>query len=309
MKRMIYGLILISCCAIFLLLRLLFYKKQVQSIVNQLEHYQTKETDMKIAVSVTNKLLERLAYNINGVIDKKRETTASKIRMERSLKEAIAGMSHDLRTPLTAIIGYLQLVENEDLSEEQRKEYLHIAHKRAIRLQKLINNFFALSVAEADDYPLNLETVKLNSIVQETLLSYYDEFQAANIEPHIELVDKDIFVMADEVACKRVIENILLNAIQHSTLGHQTEESPLTIQLGVEQQQAQLTVQNNVKDQIDIADNKLFERFYTGDHTRAGHGGLGLTIVQSLMTKMQGQVIAEVKDRKFIITCLWKKAR
>lgn len=228
--------------------------------------------------------------------------------METALKEAISGMSHDLRTPLTAIIGYLQLVDNDDLSENERAEYLRIAQKRAIHLQKLINNFFALSVVETDDYPLRLETLKLNSIIQEAILSYYDEFQAANIEPHIELSSEDIYINADQVACKRVIENILLNAIRHYTTNNEREEPLITVQLRTDHELAIVEVKNRMKDTTTIQKEKLFERFYTGDRTRAGHGGLGLTIVQSLMAKMNGHVMINIEDGQFVITCTWKLA-
>src|SRR5699024_4250166 len=130
------------------------------------------------------------------------------------LKHAIAGMSHDLRTPLTSITCYLQLLENNQLSTEKRNEYLQIAQNQSVRLQKLINDFFTLSVIDSSDHPVHLERNEINTLVKESLLTFYDQFHAKQIDLVTNLTHEVCLVMVDEQACRRILENIFSNIIQ-----------------------------------------------------------------------------------------------
>jgi len=268
-------------------------------MVDQLEWYRLGDSEMKIALSLTDQLLELLSSEINGIIDMEKEANAGRIRVERELKSAISGMSHDLRTPLTAIIGYMQLVEQPDLPEEERREYLSIAVQRALRLQQLIQNFFSLSVVEADDYPLKLERIPLSQEIKDMLLSYYDQFQEKGEQPDID-IQENITINSDQIACKRVIENVILNAIQHA-------EGAVTISLCMNERtgKAIFSVQNEV-DNEHINPDRLFNKFYTGDETRQYSGGLGLVIVKSLMEKIDGTVDVQVNGKMFEVICKWE---
>lgn len=213
-------------------------------------------------------------------------------------------MSHDLRTPLTAIIGYLQLLEKEKLSENERA-YLAAAHQRAQHLEKLINNFFALSVVETNGDNFTLTKVNLVGLVQEVAFAYYDDFQDLSIEPQFKLAKEPVSVLADEAASYRVIENINLNALQHSTLHSLHDDAHFKFELMTKENWAILSVTNTIaKESIDAG--KVFQRFYTGDISRKNKGGLGLTIVKSLMEKMDGEVDGLIKDELFTIVCRFK---
>lgn len=291
-----------SICTIVFLIRLIQERKQIREITSQLKDYNKQATEMKVNISLSNKHLEALAAEINQTIAGRVEANANTHRVERELKQAIAGMSHDLRTPLTSIIGYMQLMNNQELDESQKDEYLEIAQKRAIRLQKLLNDFFALSIVDSEDYPINLEAANINALVKETLLSYYDQFEAMNLQPTVKLTNEELVVLIDEHACKRILENLLSNATQHSA-GN--------IRVSLEQQgnEAVLIIKNRVNHAKQIREDKLFERFYTTDQTRQSSRGLGLTIVQSLMNRQDGEITAEVQGEDFIITCKWNMAK
>lgn len=291
-----------SICTIVFLIRLIQERKQIREITSQLKDYNKQATEMKVNISLSNKHLEALAAEINQTIAGRVEANANTHRVERELKQAIAGMSHDLRTPLTSIIGYMQLMNNQELDESQKDEYLEIAQKRAIRLQKLLNDFFALSIVDSEDYPINLEAANINALVKETLLSYYDQFEAMSLQPTVKLTNEELVVLIDEHACKRILENLLSNATQHSA-GN--------IRVSLEQQgnEAVLIIKNRVNHAKQIREDKLFERFYTTDQTRQSSRGLGLTIVQSLMNRQDGEITAEVQGEDFIITCKWNMAK
>lgn len=296
---MIYIAVIISVCTIVFLIRLIQERMQIREITSQLKDYNKKATEMKVNISLSNKHLEALAIEINQVIAGRVEASANTYRVERELKQAIAGMSHDLRTPLTSIIGYMQLVENKELDETKKDEYLEIAQKRAIRLQKLLNDFFALSIVDSEDYPIEREATNINSIVKETLLSYYDQFEAMNFQPVVEITEEELTSLIDENASKRVMENLLSNAIQHSA-------GDIRISLDQQDGFAVFVVKNKVKTTHKIQEEKLFERFYTTDQTRQSSRGLGLTIVQSLMNRQGGEITAELQGKDFIITSKWE---
>lgn len=190
-------------------------------------------------------------------------------------------------------------MENKELDEAKKDEYLEIAQKRAIRLQKLLNDFFALSIVDSEDYPIEREAANMNSLVKETLLSYYDQFEAMDFQPVVEITEEELTGLIDENASKRVVENLLSNAIQHSA-------GDIRVSLDRQDGFAVLVVKNKVKITHKIQEDKLFERFYTTDKTRQSSRRLGLTIVQSLMNRQGGEITAQLQGEDFIITNKWE---
>ncbi len=194
---------------IVFLTQLLFIKKQLKNITEQLKNYNMRKTDKKIDITFLNREIESIASEINNLIDLHIQSNTEKKSAERQLKQAIANMSHDLRTPLTSILGYIQLMEDDEISDEERKQYLKIAKDRTKRLQTLLNDFFELSVIESVDYSLKLENLNIKSIVEETIINLYDKFNEKQIVPDIQMPKEKVSINADESATKRVIVSIL----------------------------------------------------------------------------------------------------
>ena len=153
---MIYLVIISSILAFIFLSHLLFIKKELKNILNQLKNYNIRKTEKKIDITLLDKDIEKMTIEINNLIDLHALSNIEKKSAERELKQAIANISHDLRTPLTSILGYIQLIEKPEVTDEERKEYLAIAKDRAKRLQILLNDFFELSVIESVDHSLKL---------------------------------------------------------------------------------------------------------------------------------------------------------
>ena len=126
---------------------------------------------------------------------------------ENTLKQGIANMSHDLRTPLTSIIGYLKLLEKDEIDKE---EALAILKSKTNKLNVLINDFFELASIESEDYELEMTKVNLTNIVRDEILSLYEAFQSKGFEPKINISDKPIFIMGDKDSLERIIDNLLL---------------------------------------------------------------------------------------------------
>lgn len=296
---MIYITIILSILVVIFLARLLFMKKELNKITGQLKEYNIRITEKKIDITLLDKDIERMTIEINDLIDLHALSNAEKKSAERQLKQAIANMSHDLRTPLTSILGYIQLMENPELTEKERKEYLAIAKDRTKRLQILINDFFELSVIESVDHSLKLEKLRIESIVEESIINLYNQFTEQEIEPSIDIPQNKIYIIADNSAVKRVIENLLINAIKYS-------KGSVTISLKETDVDVNLTISNNVDDLTEKDVELFFDRFYTADQTRTGKGmGLGLSIAESLMEKMNGKLSAELKDGWLRMKCHW----
>ena len=135
-----------------MLTRLFALKKEVKKISKQLEKYNDRKTNKKIEMALFDKNMEKLGLEINKLIDLYVAENRKRIRYENEQKQAIANMSHDLRTPLTSILGYIQMAEEEDVTADERKELLSIANKRAKRLETLLKDFFELSIIESTDH-------------------------------------------------------------------------------------------------------------------------------------------------------------
>ena len=296
---MIYLVIISSILAFIFLSHLLFIKKELKNILNQLKNYNIRKTEKKIDITLLDKDIEKMTIEINNLIDLHALSNIEKKSAERELKQAIANISHDLRTPLTSILGYIQLIEKPEVTDDERKEYLAIAKDRAKRLQILLNDFFELSVIESVDHSLKLGKLGLNSIVEEIVINLYDKFNEQQIVPSIKIPQEQMNIIGDESAIKRVIENLVINAIRYS-------DGNVSITLERNNTKINLTISNDVKDITEKDVELFFNRFYTADQTRSGKGtGLGLSIAKALMDKMNGKLSAELKDSWLYVKCSW----
>jgi signal transduction histidine kinase len=300
---MIYVTIFSGLVLAYVLTRLWFLKKEIKSATKQLNELNQHVTEKKIAIHHFDRDLEQLIKEINEQIDLTKKAKAEKRLTENELKQAISYISHDIRTPMTSILGYIQFLESEEMTPELRKEYTSIIKNSAKRLKVLLEDFFELSIIEQADYPVEMEMIKLNPLILEVLLGFYEECKKRNLEPTINIPANEMIIMADSSAVKRVIENLLMNAIKYSN-GH------ITIQLEHVHSSVQLTISNSVAQLSEQDVHHMFDRFYKADQTRTGNGtGLGLAIAKSLMVKMHGNLTAELIGNHLFMKCEWKQER
>lgn len=299
MGTMFYVVIFIFLITVFLLTRLFALKKEVKNISKQLKIYNDRKTNKKIHMALLDKDVESLGLEINKLIDLYMSENRKRVRFEREQKQAIANISHDLRTPLTSILGYIQMAEEDDVTAAERKELLSIANKRAKRLEMLLKDFFELSIIESTDHQLKSERINLRSITIDVLMSFYDRFYERNMEPTIHIPESDVFIMADESAVTRVIENLISNAISHS-------DGNIIISLEERDFMVALVVKNDAHSLTEQDVDFMFDRFYRADQSRSGKStGLGLSIVKSFMEKMNGTIMGQLSDGQLSIVCEW----
>lgn len=281
-------LILLSISVILLVFYVFYLKNQIKSIGKQLEAISEGKTEKKIDISLLDRDIEYLAININRNIDFQRQLRIDVLRNEEKLKDSIASISHDLRTPLTSIMGYLQLLEKSELSDKQ-KEKVDILKKKSELLQNLITSFFEITIIENDNVNVKLEKINLNNFLSDIMLSSIYSFKNANIEPIFEGPDTTIFIETDRLILQRIIQNLISNTLKYA-------HGYVKISL-VQKEHVELIFQNKVENSENINVNLLFEKFYTADKARSsGSTGLGLAIVKLLSKKIEAKAIAEIQD-------------
>lgn len=286
--------------AAYFFARLFSIKQEVKKIGKQLQDYNNQKINKKIDIALLDQNIENLASEINYLIDLYVKEKRERIRFENELKQTIANMSHDLRTPLTSILGYIQMADSEEVTEIERKEYIFIAKKRAKRLETLLDDFFELSVIESVDYRLLSQKTNLKNLTVNVLMGFYDRFNKKKMEPTIYLPEKDLYISSDESAITRVIENLISNSLKHS-------DGNIMISLEEKDLRAQLIVKNDAYSLTENEVEHIFDRFYMAERSRTSKNtGLGLSIVKSLMDKMNGTITGHLHDGQLFIVCEWE---
>ncbi len=263
---------------IILAFSLFSWKHQVLEITRQLAE------NKKLRISLSNPYLEKLAGAVNEKNDLEQREKIQIIQEKEQLKQSIANISHDLRTPLTSIQGYLTLLKNCKNKEEQAN-YFSIIQAKADYLTELLQIFYDLSLIDSDAYILEIEKLDINRIVTDCLIEKYNELKGfASV---IKTQNAPVWITGNATACKRIIENLILNAIRHSN-AMMKNENKIEIEIGAD---AVFTIRNETSELKNIDVNMLLQKFYTVDTSRSnGNTGLGLYIVKELLNRIEGGI-------------------
>ena len=268
---------------IILAFSLFSWKRQICEITKQISE------NKKLRISLSNKQIEKLAGIINEKKHLEQKTNIQIIQEKEQLKHSIANISHDLRTPLTSIQGYLTLLKDCEDKEEQ-EHYFSVIQAKTDYLTELVQIFYDLSLIESDDYILGIEKIDVNRIVTDCLISKYNELK--ELSPTIKIENAPVWITGNAVACKRIIDNLVTNAIRYSN-------DYIEIVMDAD---GIFTVKNTTSELKNIDVNILFQKFYTVDTLRSnGNTGLGLYIVKELLNKIEGG-IKEVSYKNNILT-------
>ena len=268
---------------IILAFSLFSWKRQICEITKQISE------NKKLRISLSNKQIEKLAGIINEKNDLEQKTKVRIIQEKEQLKHSIADISHDLRTPLTSIQGYLTLLKDCEDKEEQ-EHYFSVIQAKTNYLTELLQIFYDLSLIESEDYILEIEEIDVNRIVTDCLIDKYNELK--ELTPTIKIENAPVWIIGNAVACKRIIDNLVTNAIRYS-------DDDIEIVMDAD---GIFTVKNTTSELKNIDVNILFQKFYTVDTSRSnGNTGLGLYIVKELLNKIEGG-IKEISYKNNILT-------
>lgn len=240
-----------------------------------------QETNTLLSLPCRDRELRRLASALNQELRALRQERLRYQQGDKELKEAVVNISHDLRTPLTAISGYLQLLQGQDLPPDTRR-YLEQIESRTESMKRLTEELFRYSVVVSEEN-LAGEPVDLRRAVEEALLSFYGALEGRGIEPQVRLPETPVIRQLDPAAVNRVLGNILTNALKYSA-------GDLEVTL---EESGRLTFSNAAPGLDPVAAGRLFDRFYTVEAAR-NSTGLGLSIAKELTQRMGGEMGAEL---------------
>jgi signal transduction histidine kinase len=292
---MIYVTILFGGIAALFIVLFLLNRYNINNIKKELKKIKNIKTNEQLKLVAPNKNIEEMIDEINFILEKSQNDRIAHEKSESELRKQIANISHDLRTPLTSILGYVQLIKDESTSEEEKQEYLDIIEKRSKVLQNLITSFYDLSRLEANEYSLEFKSVNIESVLREIVAAFYNDFIDKGFEVEADLQEKLPTIIADENAVIRIFTNIFQNALKHgckTMLISQRQENGVIIS----------TFSNRVENFTQEDLEHVFDRFFTADRMRTGQNtGLGLTIVKKLAESMGHEVSASLEDNVFTI--------
>lgn len=298
---MIYIIVGLAVISIYLVIRLLYLNRAIHYTALQMEEKENqKDSNTKLKAITANKKMEALLVRINKLYEFSQQERIQYQRRETQIRREIENISHDLRTPLTSIIGYVELILDLKIKEADINEYLGIIYKRAKVLQGFIEDFYELSRIEGEDYPLLYESIPVKPLLKEVLVSYYQQFERKQIQVDIQLCESPFNIIADKIQLNRILNNLVQNALKYS-------QSFFIIKQYCTDGEGIILFQNDTKDLSEQDIEHIFDRFYTVDKSRQGQNtGLGLTIAKILMEKMKGRITASFKDNVFAVELAWK---
>lgn len=280
---------------LILLLKYLQTKRQIRNLSKQVADLVNGKSEKMLDISLVDKDLEELAGILNRHNDKQRQSIASTLRHENYLKESIANISHDLRTPLTVILGHLQLLRKETLPDRQAQRVETIFHK-AERMNELIQTFYDLSVLEAEQITPQREEFNLSNLLINLITENAPALETKNLSPEIDLPSHSVYLNSDYGMVERILQNLLTNAIRYSS-------GNIKMSLKARKNRAIFTIENPIDSKTEINPDRVFERFYTGDASRHNGGtGVGLAVVKLLTDKLEGNISAEIKSNVLTVT-------
>lgn len=277
---------------IILSIKINLLKKATNEIAEGFSNCLDEETNIVIDISSRDKHVRRLASTINTQLRQLRKQRQFYQQGDRELKDAITNIAHDLRTPLTAICGYLDLIEQEDKSDTLVR-YISMISNRCEALKSLTEELFKYSIV-ASHSDLTEEDVVLNQVLEESMILFYDLMRSHGICPKIVIPEKKVKRLLNRSATFRIFENIISNAIKYS-------EGKLEV---IMDESGKITFANEASRLTTIEVGKLFNRFFTVETGRASTG-LGLSIAKILTERMGGSITADFDNQTLRIIVIF----
>jgi signal transduction histidine kinase len=284
--------IISSFICIFLLLKLFLIKKSIIEIEKNFTKILESDTNNIISISSSDKDIKNLTINLNDNLIELRKQKLKYKNGNQELKKIVTNISHDLRTPLTALKGYIDLINKEKLSISQKK-YLKIIQKKSDELNELTGQLFEFSkIIDTLEKNINLSKDEccINEILEETLLSFYNIFKEKNIFPTINISNKKLYKKVNKISIVRIFENILSNVSKYSNGDFEVEMDDNGI----------ITFSNKANSLDATSVQKIFDRYFSVENAKESTG-IGLSIAKQLVEMNDGEIYAEYSRERLYI--------
>lgn len=273
----------------FTIIKLYLMKKSIKEIVNSLDEILKSDTNSLLTISSGDKDIKKLASELNKELKTLRKEKLQYENGNQELKRTITNISHDIRTPLTAIMGYIDLIKDDNESDK-KQEYVEIIERKANELKTLTDELFDFSRTMDIESRVKKEEGCINDILEESLVSFYNIFKEKKIVPKVEICKEKIYKKIDKNMITRVFENILSNVCKYS-------RGDLKVTLD---NKGKITFTNRAPSLDGTTVKKIFDRYYTVENARKATG-IGLSIAKQLIEINEGTINAKFKDENLII--------
>ncbi|MCI3197265.1 HAMP domain-containing histidine kinase [Bacillus sp. HU-1818] len=268
--------------------------RSLEYITKKLNSLTEQHSAGQILLVTDDRKLQALLVQINQLLDDNQKITARFTRTEHSMKRMLTNMSHDLKTPLTVVLGYIEAIQNDsDLADAERKALLEKLHQKTYEIIRLMNSFFDLAKLESGDKEIRITKIHMNELCKKNILSFYDVVQAKGYEAAIDIPDIPVYAQGNEEALDRIFQNLLSNAIQYGGGG-----KVIGLSLSSDEQHVYISVWDRGKGIGEREQERVFERLYTLEESRNKSfqgSGLGLTITKRLVEQMGGAISLQSK--------------
>ena len=277
---------------VILYLYLFLIKKEMKRTTKALKNMQIESSNVLLNKEFNDKSMNSLMLEINLLLKAINEKEINIYTKNKSLQKMITNIAHDLRTPLTSAIGYIDIIKNKELSDEDEQRYISIIEERLNKLSYLITNFFDFSKVISRNEEIELEKENIIEILENTIVNFYDDFSKDKRKIDLNCKAKKIELITNKALLTRTFDNLIINAYKHSN-------SDLIINVEIIDNKTKIEFINELVDNT-LDEEAIFDEFYTADISRTkGNTGLGLAIAKEFVQLLKGNIYAE-KEKKLL---------
>ncbi|MBQ8965840.1 HAMP domain-containing sensor histidine kinase [Ruminococcus sp.] len=285
-------LVITSLLAAVLAVIVILQRREMSSVKRQLSDIRSKDTNNLVRSS--NGLADDLINEVNILLKEMRRDRAENSRKNHAMEQMMTNISHDLRTPLTSALGYIDILRSSDAPEEEKQRELEIIRQRLGRLEELIDSFFEFSKVISGSKLPDMEELDLVGVLEESIVHYYDDYEGRGRSIELDCPRNRIMTVSNRSMLLRIFDNLIGNALKHGTG---------TLKVAVEQGSALSISFENSADLGELDIDHIFDEFYTTDISRTrGNTGLGLAIAKQFTEMLGGSITASAQGDIFTVT-------
>lgn len=291
-------LVILVIIILFLACYLFFMKMELRRIKKELDLVLSRKTNGLVHTEFTSKEIHDLVECINTHLTEIKSKESKLERKNANFVKMIRNISHDLRTPLTSSLGYVSLMLESDMTEQEKIKNLKIVEERLKRLSELIDSFFEFSKILSNDQIIEQDEINLVAVMEKAISNHYEDFSKDNRMIDFKTNKRKIKIKSNEVMLIRVFDNLIRNAYKHSN-------GNLDIEINQNNDKVKIKFINDLLyNDLDV--DRIFDEFYTVDISRTkGNTGLGLAIAKEFVEQLKGKIKADKKNNKLIITIIF----
>lgn len=283
------------------------FQRNIQEISAKISDILEHETAEKVLVPTGQDSIQRLLVQINRLLDYNQKVSADYAKSKDSQRKMISNMSHDLKTPLTVILGYAEKLNQEKpLTEEEKKQVVMRLNDKVNGLIGLLNQFFDLIKIESEDYEIPLSRISLSEVCRQSVLEFYDLLSSHQLRVEVDIPECPLHILGNEQALHRILSNLISNSIRYGSEG-----GVFGLTVREEGEFAAVDVWDRGKGIAEVHQERVFERLYTLDDARNPQfqgSGLGLSISKRLTEEMKGTIhLNSTPYERTTFTCRFKQ--